>query len=103
MNKQRITSYSIIIIMIFGALYMYSLINTANFNYNDEENSVQNSHLISSSDDSVPAEYYQELDLNGTYVYNVTQFGDVPAWWTWFAGFRGMWKTDPGGKIIINY
>ena len=102
MTKERILTYSVILLIVFGCLYLCTLINTANFDYNNEENSNQ-SLIIKDSADSVPADYYQDLDLNGTYVYNVTQFGDYPAWWVWFAGFRGMWKTDLGGKIIINF
>lgn len=102
MSKERIISYSVIFLVIFGSLYLCSLINTVDYDYIDEKKP-NNTINIKNSADNIPANYYQDLDLNSTYVYNVTQFGDDPAWWHYFAGFRGMWKTDPGGKIIINF
>ncbi|MHA2280599.1 MAG: DUF4430 domain-containing protein [Promethearchaeota archaeon] len=51
---------------------------------------------------SIPTPYYQDLDINGTYVYNVTQFGTASQWWN-FTSFEGNWESNPGGQISINF
>ncbi len=51
---------------------------------------------------SISTPYYQDLDINGTYVYNVTQFGTASEWWN-FTSFEGNWESNPGGQISINF
>ncbi|MHA1985022.1 MAG: DUF4430 domain-containing protein [Promethearchaeota archaeon] len=55
---------------------------------------------------SIPTPYYQDLDINGTYVYNVTLFGGPAGWYNftpWPNSFEGNWETTPGGQIKINF
>jgi len=55
---------------------------------------------------SIPTPYYQDLDINGTYIYNVTLFGGPTGWYNftpWPNSFEGDWETTPGGQIKINF
>ncbi|KKK46125.1 hypothetical protein LCGC14_0815040 [marine sediment metagenome] len=55
---------------------------------------------------NIPTPYYQDLDINGTYVYNVTTFGTEAGWYNftpWPNSYEGQWKTNPGGQIKINF
>ena len=55
---------------------------------------------------SIPTPYYQDLDINGTYVYNVTRFGSEVGWYNftpWPNSYEGQWRTNPGGQISINF
>ncbi|MFX1338234.1 MAG: DUF4430 domain-containing protein [Promethearchaeota archaeon] len=101
MTKERILSYSIMLLVVFGCLYLCSLINTTNFDYNNENNSNQNI-VIKESAENIPLEYNQELDLNGTFVYNVTQF-EGPLWWWSFDGNKGFFNSSSGNKILVNF
>ena len=51
----------------------------------------------------IPEEYYQTLDLNGTYVYNVTQFGGDLNWigFNWSSIYNTT--TNIGGQISVNF
>ncbi|MHA2039006.1 MAG: DUF4430 domain-containing protein [Promethearchaeota archaeon] len=51
---------------------------------------------------SIPTPYYQDLDINGTYIYNVTQFGTASQWWN-FTSLEGNWESNPGGQVAINF
>ena len=57
---------------------------------------------IVKADISIPISYSQELDINGTYVYNVTQFSSEASWYNFSFGFEGNWKTNAGGQIKLN-
>ncbi|MFX0041361.1 MAG: DUF4430 domain-containing protein [Candidatus Hodarchaeota archaeon] len=52
-------------------------------------------------------QYFQDLDLDKTYVYNVSQFGDPVSWYNFTPypedSFEGNWRTNPGGQIKINF
>ncbi len=50
----------------------------------------------------IPPNFYQDLDINGTYVYNVTDYGSDPTWW-WIFSNEGFWETSTGGQIVINF
>ncbi len=63
------------------------------------QNAVQNVN----ADISIPVSYYQDLDINGTYVYNVTQFGSTAGWYNFTGGNEGNWESNPGGQIRINF
>ena len=45
----------------------------------------QSSIPIAKADTSIPVSYSQDLDINGTYVYNITQFNTEVGWYN-FAG-----------------
>ncbi|MFX1320273.1 MAG: DUF4430 domain-containing protein [Promethearchaeota archaeon] len=55
----------------------------------------------------IPSKYYQDLDLDKTYVYNVSQFGDAVGWYNFTPwpedSFEGNWRTNTGGQIKINF
>lgn len=62
---------------------------------------------IAKADTSIPVSYYQDLSINGTYVYNVTQFGNEAGWYNFTPwpddSYEGQWKTNTGGQIIVNF
>ncbi|MFX1324172.1 MAG: DUF4430 domain-containing protein [Promethearchaeota archaeon] len=66
----------------------------------------QNPIPLTKADPSIPTSYYQDLDMNGTYIYNVTLFGGDVGWYNFTPSpgdsFEGNWKTNPGGQIKIN-
>ncbi|MFX0105907.1 MAG: hypothetical protein ACFE75_10480 [Candidatus Hodarchaeota archaeon] len=51
----------------------------------------------------IPEAYSQDLDLNRTYIYNVTQFDSKFTWLdlNWLP--RGDAITNPGGQIVVNF
>ncbi len=57
---------------------------------------------IAKANTSIPISYSQDLDINGTYVYNVTQFNNEAGWYNFAGGFEGNWKTNAGGQIKLN-
>ncbi len=62
----------------------------------------QSSIPIVKANTSIPFTYSQELNINGTYVYNVTQFSSEVGWYNFSGGFEGNWKTNVGGQIKLN-
>lgn len=52
---------------------------------------------------TIPEKYSQELDLNKSYLYNVTQFDSKFTWLDLNWGPRGDAFTNPGGQIIVNF
>ncbi|MFW9826912.1 MAG: DUF4430 domain-containing protein [Candidatus Thorarchaeota archaeon] len=54
----------------------------------------------------IPNSYDQNLSINGTYVYEVSQFGDSTKWYNFTPfpdnSYEGDWKTNPEGQIRIN-
>ena len=52
---------------------------------------------------SIPTPYYQDFDINGTYIYNVTQFDSQFTWVDLNYSSRGDAITNPGGQIIVNF
>ena len=53
--------------------------------------------------DSIPTGYYQQFNLNGTYVYNVTAFGAEKSWLNYSWDTIGNIMTNIGGQIFINF
>jgi len=51
----------------------------------------------------IPIEYSQEIDLDGIYVYNVTEFGANSNWLNFSGQSEGDWSTNAGGQIIVNF
>ncbi len=51
----------------------------------------------------IPENYYKTLDLNSTYVYNVTQFGGDLNWnrFNWTSKYNTT--TNSGGQISLNF
>ncbi|MHA1194696.1 MAG: hypothetical protein ACTSRH_03480 [Promethearchaeota archaeon] len=52
---------------------------------------------------SIPSEYYQQLDLNGKYIYNVTQFNGPINWLGFDYKSKYNTSTNAGGQIIVNF
>jgi hypothetical protein len=67
----------------------------------------QSSIPIAKANTSIPVSYYQDLSINGTYVYNVTQFGNEVGWYNFTPwpddSYEGQWKSNKGGQIIVNF
>ncbi|MFX1305642.1 MAG: DUF4430 domain-containing protein [Promethearchaeota archaeon] len=57
---------------------------------------------IVKAEDGISNSYYQNLNFNRTYVYEVSQFGDPTGWYNFTFDLEGFWKTNPGGQIRIN-
>ncbi len=58
-----------------------------------------------SANGEIPQEYYQQLDLNGTYIYNITAFEGPRAWLNLDYDASQVWKTlstEAGGQLIIT-
>jgi len=55
------------------------------------------------ANNGIPTSYYPDLDLNGTYIYNVTQFDSKFTWVDLNYSSRGDAITNPGGQIIVNF
>jgi hypothetical protein len=51
----------------------------------------------------IPVNYYQQLDLNRSNIYNVTQFDSKFTWLNLSWDPRGDAITNPGGQIIVNF
>ena len=51
----------------------------------------------------IPEEFYQTLNLNGTYVYNVTQFGGDLNWIGFNRASKYNTTTNAGGQISVNF
>ncbi|MFX1527913.1 MAG: DUF4430 domain-containing protein [Promethearchaeota archaeon] len=56
---------------------------------------------------SKPESYSPDVDYNGIYVYNVTDFGGISSWYNFTPSpadsFEGNFKTNPSGQIKINF
>jgi len=55
------------------------------------------------AEENIPISYYQDLNLNSTYLYNVTQFDSKFTWLDLNWGPRGDAITNPGGQIAVNF
>ena len=59
------------------------------------------------AEESIPDPYYQNLNLNDTYVYEVSQFGGAVGWYNFTPwpgdSYEGKWNTSIGGQIVINF
>ncbi len=103
MNKNLLLISLFIFIMAIGAIFLHSIL----LNNEIEEDTISSSNhkfydIALPKPASIPANYCQDLDLDGIYEYNVTQFGDTESLW-WYYENRGYWKTDPDGKVKINF
>lgn len=52
---------------------------------------------------AIPEEFYQDLNLNGTYIYNVTQFGGDLNWIELDWASKYNTTTNSGGQISVNF
>ncbi|MFX1301827.1 MAG: hypothetical protein ACFE9X_00570 [Promethearchaeota archaeon] len=55
------------------------------------------------ANNTIPVNYYQQLDLNRPYIYNITQFDSKFTWLDLNWSSRGDAITNPGGQIIVNF
>lgn len=84
MNKKTTFLSILALTLIFQGLF---LISTPNAKANQE----------------IPEEFYQDLNLNGTYVYNVTKFGGDLNWigFNWASKYNTT--TNAGGQVRLNF
>ena len=61
------------------------------------------STLNAKANQEIPENFYQDLNLNGTYVYNVTQFGGDLNWigFDWASKYNA--STNTGGQVKLNF
>jgi len=52
---------------------------------------------------TIPEKYSQKLDLNKSYIYNVTQCNSKFTWLNLYYGPIANVTTNPGGQIIANF
>ncbi|MHA1293537.1 MAG: hypothetical protein ACTSQJ_12840 [Promethearchaeota archaeon] len=84
MNRKSMLIYLFISIIVLQVIYFNSL-------------------PIARCKNEIPPQYYQNLDLNTTYVYNVSQFDSVLHWYGLDWTYKGDAISNPGGKIIVNF
>lgn len=84
MRKKTVFLYIFAITLMFQGLFLVSTSNTKVYQ-------------------EIPEEFYQDLNLNGTYVYNVTKFGGDLNWigFNWISKYNTT--TDVGGQIKLNF
>jgi len=61
--------------------------------------------IVRANGDTVPTQYYQQLDLNGTLVYNVSAFGGPSSWYNYEGDWGskvGDFESNVGGQIEVN-
>jgi hypothetical protein len=62
---------------------------------------------IVKADVEIADSYYQNLDFNRTYVYEISQFGDSVGWYNFTPwpgnSYEGDWTSNIGGQIKINF
>jgi len=67
----------------------------------------QSSVPIVKAENNIPNSYYQELDLEDVYIYEVLGFGGAAGWYNFTPwpgdSYEGKWNTSIGGQIIINF
>ncbi|TFG17258.1 MAG: hypothetical protein EU533_08435, partial [Promethearchaeota archaeon] len=95
--------------MAIGTIIIYSSSQTNEF----EEDIKTSSNLklkipFTPNIATIPPNYSQDLDLDGLYVYNVTNFGGPSSWYnfSWWLpnyGYEGDWDPRIGGQIKINF
>ena len=101
MTKNQLILFSIITVMIFGGVYLFSSIQ---FNTPDKEieaNHFPNSYDIKTAG-NLPFDYYQDIEIGKNYIYNVTSFGADSTWINFTEG-NTDWKIDAGGQIFVNF
>ncbi len=109
MNKKFLLISLITFTILIGTILLYSSLQ---INNNEEENSstlnftTKDTSRLKSAD--IPANYCQNLDLDGIYVYNVTDFGGPTGWYnfSWWLpnfGYEGDYDPRIGGQIKINF
>ncbi|MFX1574040.1 MAG: DUF4430 domain-containing protein [Promethearchaeota archaeon] len=67
----------------------------------------QSSVPIVKAENNIPNSYYQELNLEDTYFYEVLGYGGAAGWYNFTPwpgnSYEGKWNTSIGGQIIINF
>jgi hypothetical protein len=89
-----------------GTIFPFSFIQIQNSNQDFDTLPLLNILQPLKPTETVPTEYSDEIDLNGVYVYNVTNFGGVSSWFNYDMNASEVWKkwkTDQGGQIKINF
>ena len=58
---------------------------------------------VRGNNNTIPSNYSQTLDLNKTYIYNVTKFDSKLNWWDLNWQNQGWVNCNAGGQIRINF
>jgi hypothetical protein len=101
MDKNRLILYSLITVMIFGGLYLFYYMPLSDQNEENKKNQSPDTYIIKSAE-TIPFDYYQDIEIGENYIYNVTSFGADTTWIN-FTEDTTDWKTDAGGQIFVNF
>ncbi len=107
-NKKLLLICFFIFFMILGAIFLFSALQ--NNSFEDEIAYSSNRDFrtqVNPKSSSIPITYSQDLDLDGEYVYNVTDFGGPAGWYNFTSwpgdSYEGDWEPKVGGQIKINF
>ena len=91
--------------MAIGAIFFYTTLHNNAFEEDTTPTPNHNSKIqFKPKSASIPANYSQDIDLDGVYVYNVTSFGGPSSWYNFSSWLpTGVWEPKAGGQIKINF
>ena len=85
MRNKRFILYIAISIILFEAAVLYSI-------------------TFVKADETIPEEYYQDFNLNGTYVYDILNAdSSYIGWWGLDWAFKENVETIAGNQIVVNF
>ena len=93
-------------ILLMGTIFPLASIQIQPYNQNLDTLQLLNILQTLKPTETIPTEYSDEIDLNGVYVYNVTNFGGIASWFNYDKNASEVWEkwtTDQGGKVKINF
>ena len=101
MNKKQIVLFSLISLMVISGTCLWSSIFIDNISDDVSTQSASKVNLVRTAN-SIPFDYYQDIEIGKDYIYNVTSFG-IDSVWNNFTGGQTDWKTDTNEQIYINF
>ncbi len=101
MNKKQLILFSLISLMFTSGIYLWSSIFTDSTSDDESTQFSSNPDLVKTAN-SIPFDYYQDIEIGKDYIYNVTSFG-ADSEWNNFSGGKADWKTDTNEQIYINF
>ncbi|MHA1255976.1 MAG: hypothetical protein ACTSPS_10305, partial [Promethearchaeota archaeon] len=105
MNKKYIISYSLILITILGSLSILNSKIYDGFRNIDEDHEFIVNDINEPDESGVISRYYQSLDLDKAYVYNVTYWepGEIISYWDYNFADQGDINASTGGQVHVNF
>lgn len=104
MKKNLLLIGLFIFTIAIGAIIYYSSIQIDEFEKDIKSSSNHKSkNTFKPESATIPQNYYQNLDLDGIYEYNVSQFGSDSKWLNFSGDPEGNWSPNTGGQILINF